>query len=75
MSAVAATGPGARFAAPRARIRDFADNHRSATIVISLAIAAVLMTILPKIPPLSLIQNEAPWFDAFRLSSPMRRTR
>ena len=65
MSAVTAIGPGSQGAGMRARIRDFSDAHRSATIVISLAIVAVLMTILPKIPPLSLIQNEAPWFDAF----------
>ena len=50
---------------PRDRIREFADNHRSTTILISMAIIAVLMIILPRFPPLSFIQREQAWFDAF----------
>ena len=46
-------------------MRSFAEQHRSATIVIGMAIASTLMIVLPKVPPLSLVQNESPWFDAF----------
>ena len=65
MSAVASARPAPRPLRPRERLRALADAHRSATIAISMVIAAILMTILPKIPPLSSIQNESPWFDAF----------
>ncbi len=51
--------------APRERIRDFAENHRSTTIIISMVIVALLMIILPKLPPLSFIQREQAWFDSF----------
>lgn len=50
---------------PRERIRDFAENHRSITIIISMVIVAALMIILPKLPPLSFIQREQAWFDSF----------
>ena len=46
-------------------MRNFADQHRSATVMIGMTIASVLMIVLPKVPPLSLVQNESPWFDAF----------
>jgi len=50
---------------PRERIRDFAENHRSVTIIVSMVIVAALMIILPKFPPLNAIQREQSWFDAF----------
>ncbi len=50
---------------PRARLNDFSDRHRSFTILIGMSIFTTLLTILPKIPPLSLLQSEAPWLDAF----------
>jgi ABC-type branched-subunit amino acid transport system permease subunit len=51
--------------AQRARLTAFADAHRSATILIAMAISAVLLIVLPKFPPLSLIQPANPWYDAF----------
>lgn len=50
---------------PRERIRNFAEGHRSATILLSMLIIAALMIILPRFPPLSFIQREQSWFDAF----------
>jgi ABC-type branched-subunit amino acid transport system permease subunit len=65
MTAVAAPRSGRRPATPREQIREYATHHRSVTILVSMAIAALLMTVLPLVPPLSSIQNEAPWYDAF----------
>ena len=49
----------------RARIRTSAEQHRSTTIVISMAIASVLLILLPKFPPLTFLQSANPWYDAF----------
>src|SRR5829696_4708824 len=49
----------------RDRVREFADNHRSMTIMITMAIAGLLLIFLPRIPPLSAIQSANPWYDAF----------
>src|SRR5690348_5054115 len=49
----------------RARAVPFAENHRSATILIVMTIASIVLIILPKIPPLSLLQSSNPWYDAF----------
>ncbi len=49
----------------RARAVPFAENHRSATILIVMTIASIVLIILPKIPPLSLLQTSNPWYDAF----------
>ena len=66
MTAVTSARPtGATAKSPRARLRDFADEHRSSTIIIGMAIVTFLLTVLPKYPPLSVIQGELPWFDAF----------
>ncbi|MEO8272828.1 MAG: branched-chain amino acid ABC transporter permease [Chloroflexota bacterium] len=51
--------------AQRERTRRFADKHRSTTILATMAIAAVLLILLPRIPPLSAIQPANPWYDAF----------
>jgi len=49
----------------RSRIRTFAENHRSTSVMIGMAIAAVLLIILPRIPPFTSIQSTNPWYDAF----------
>jgi branched-chain amino acid transport system permease protein len=59
------SGLRARWAALRNRIRTFAENHRSASIVITMSFAAVLLIILPRIPPFTAIQSTNPWYDAF----------
>jgi ABC-type branched-subunit amino acid transport system permease subunit len=49
----------------RERIGTFAENHRSTTILIAMAIVGILWTILPRIPPLNLLLSANPWYDAF----------
>jgi branched-chain amino acid transport system permease protein len=65
MSALAAIRGQRGGMSPRAQIRDFADQHRSATILISMSIVGVLMSLLPQVWPLAGVQNKEPWFDAF----------
>jgi ABC-type branched-subunit amino acid transport system permease subunit len=50
---------------PLARIRAFASVHRSTTIVVGMILITIVMLLLPKVPPLSWIQPEQPWFDGF----------
>lgn len=49
----------------KTRIVDFAENHRSSSVFIGMTIVTVLLILLPKVPPLSLLQAEAPWIDSF----------
>jgi ABC-type branched-subunit amino acid transport system permease subunit len=46
-------------------MRTFAEEHRSATVVIGMTLTSALMMLLPKFPPLSFIQPELPWYDSF----------
>ena len=50
---------------PRTRLRDFSDAHRSASVIGGMLFITVLMVILPSFPPLSFIQRQQSWFDAF----------
>src|SRR5512146_1174951 len=66
MTAAAGTQSAAAPAqSPRARLRAFAELHRSTTIVVGMALITTIMVFLPKIPPLTWIQPEQPWFDGF----------
>jgi ABC-type branched-subunit amino acid transport system permease subunit len=49
----------------RERWRSFADDHRSAAIIIGMLITGTLLSVLPIIPPLNILQSENPWYDAF----------
>ena len=49
----------------RARVRDTADRHRSASVIVGMLIVTVLMIFLPKYPPFTFILREQSWFDAF----------
>ena len=60
-SAPAATAP----RSPRARLREQVAAHRSISIIVGMAIITAALVVLPKFPPLSSIQGEAPWLDAF----------
>jgi ABC-type branched-subunit amino acid transport system permease subunit len=51
--------------ARRNRIQTFAETHRSTAIVIGMAIAGALLSLLPMFPPLNGIQSAVPWYDAF----------
>ncbi len=64
MSATVAARPAAARS-PRARLHDFALVHRSTTIVVGMVLITVAMILLPKVPPLNLIDREDPWYDAF----------
>src|SRR3954454_15468100 len=65
VTAAVSTRYGDRWRVVQDRLRDVSDLHRSTTIVVSMAIAAVLMIILPKLPPLNIIQPDGPWYDSF----------
>lgn len=66
MSATIAARPGVLPSpSPRARIREFAVLHRSTTIFVGMLLITIAMIILPKLPPLSWIDHEDPWYDAF----------
>jgi ABC-type branched-subunit amino acid transport system permease subunit len=56
---------GAGWHAFREQSRTFAEHHRSAAILITMSVAAVLLILLPRIPPLNGIQGANPWYDAF----------
>ena len=49
----------------RASIGTFVENHRSTTILIAMSIVAVLLVLLPRVPPLNLLLSANPWYDAF----------
>jgi ABC-type branched-subunit amino acid transport system permease subunit len=49
----------------RDRINAFAEAHRSISIMVGMAVVAILWIVLPQIPPLTLLQNADPWYDAF----------
>jgi ABC-type branched-subunit amino acid transport system permease subunit len=66
------TAPAARISrgglippAWRERVQTYSDAHRSGSIVIGMAIVSVLLIVLPKVPPLSILQTANPWYDAF----------
>jgi ABC-type branched-subunit amino acid transport system permease subunit len=65
MTATASASPAPAPRSPRAQLRDLAEAHRSISIVVGMAIITALLVILPKVPPLSLVQGEQPWLDAF----------
>ena len=49
----------------RQRLNAFGVEHRSITVIISMAIAGVLMYVLPFFPPLRLFQPQNVWVDGF----------
>jgi ABC-type branched-subunit amino acid transport system permease subunit len=66
------TAPAARISrgglippAWRERVQTYSDAHRSGSIVIGMAIVSVLLIVLPKVPPLNILQTANPWYDAF----------
>ena len=66
MTATATTQrPATPAQSPLARLRELAHRHRSTTIVVGMVIITIAMIFLPKLPPLSSIQSEQPWFDGF----------
>jgi ABC-type branched-subunit amino acid transport system permease subunit len=65
MTAAVQSRPATRAPSPRDRLRDYAEAHRSTSVIVGMLIVAALMIVLPRFPPLSFIQREQSWFDAF----------
>ena len=66
MTAAATSRPATQpTPSPRARLREFAEHHRSTTIVVGMLIITALMAVLPQFPPFSTVQPVQPWFDGF----------
>jgi ABC-type branched-subunit amino acid transport system permease subunit len=65
MTASASARPTVAPRSPRARLRELAAAHRSTSIVVGMVLITAALVILPKFPPLSIVQGEAPWLDAF----------
>ena len=51
--------------AVRAQIADFADNHRSLTVLIGWAIVGALLPLLVLVPPFSTFQEQSLWIGGF----------
>jgi ABC-type branched-subunit amino acid transport system permease subunit len=65
MTALSGARPAQVPRSPRAQLRDLVEAHRSTSIIIGMALITAALVILPKIPPLSMVQGEAPWLDSF----------
>ena len=65
MTAASTTQTTPAAPSPRARIGDFAEHHRSSTIIVCMAIATTLLAFLPQVAPLSFLQQPQPWYDSF----------
>jgi ABC-type branched-subunit amino acid transport system permease subunit len=65
MTAVSTTQPTPAAPSMKGRISDFADHHRSSTIIVCMAIATTLLAFLPQVAPLSFLQAPQPWYDSF----------
>jgi ABC-type branched-subunit amino acid transport system permease subunit len=49
----------------RGTISHFAGSHRSISVMVGMFLVALLMLVLPRFPPLSLIQLPGPWYNSF----------
>jgi ABC-type branched-subunit amino acid transport system permease subunit len=65
MTAAAQTRPAAPPRGIKQQLSDFGTAHRSITIIIGMLIVSALMLILPRFPPLSVVQGPGPWYDVF----------
>jgi ABC-type branched-subunit amino acid transport system permease subunit len=43
----------------------FAGQHRSISVMIGMLVVTFLLLVLPRFPPLTLVQPAGPWYDAF----------
>jgi branched-chain amino acid transport system permease protein len=58
-------GVRAGVASGRTQLRRFADQHRSATIVVGMAIFGALLPVLVLVPPFSFFQGQSVWLAGF----------
>jgi ABC-type branched-subunit amino acid transport system permease subunit len=49
----------------RSSLNAFGTEHRSVSVMVGMLIVTLSMLVLPRFPPLSLIQNAGPWYDSF----------
>jgi ABC-type branched-subunit amino acid transport system permease subunit len=49
----------------RTSLRDWADAHRSLTIIGAMAFLTAAMYVLPQYPPFNFVQSPGTWYDAF----------
>ncbi len=59
------TRPRTGWRGVRETVHDFVDGHRTATVIIGMSLATLLMYFLPFAPPLSLFQVHRVWLDGF----------
>jgi ABC-type branched-subunit amino acid transport system permease subunit len=65
MTAIAPSRPVTKRPSFRSSLSGFGTQHRSISILVGMLIVALLMLVLPRFPPLSLIQPAGPWYDSF----------
>jgi len=61
-------GPPAQWDAVRAGLSSFANRHRSITVVVSMAIVAVLLPIIAQLPPFNSFSGTNVWLDGFTIA-------
>jgi ABC-type branched-subunit amino acid transport system permease subunit len=52
----------------RERVRSFSDRHRSASVIIGMAIVAILMPLIVLLPPFSSFNSQNGWIDGFSIA-------
>lgn len=65
MTAAATTRPATPPRRFREQLSHVAGEHRSISVMVGMLIVTLLMLVLPRFPPLSLLQEAGPWYDAF----------
>jgi ABC-type branched-subunit amino acid transport system permease subunit len=65
MTAIAKSRPVTPPRRLRGQLSDFAGSHRSISVMVGMLVVTLLMLVLPRFPPLSLLQQPGPWYDAF----------
>ena len=49
----------------RRSLNAFGTDHRSVSVMVGMLLVTLTMLVLPRFPPLSLIQQAGPWYDSF----------
>jgi ABC-type branched-subunit amino acid transport system permease subunit len=49
----------------RSSLNAFGTDHRSVSVMVGMLLVTLTMLVLPRFPPLSLIQQAGPWYDSF----------
>jgi ABC-type branched-subunit amino acid transport system permease subunit len=65
MTGPLANGPGRGFGGARAALRTYAEQHRSISIVIGMALVGAVLPLLAVVPPFSIFQGQSVWLNGF----------